>query len=125
MMRLHSLTTRLLLGLALSVIVSSLSVATIATERYSRVLMESLRVQARTYGESLAAEAADLVLTNDVVALQRLVDHQVKIHPELAYMFVEYRGTVLAHSFSQGFPQALLEVHKDLPESELGLVELV
>ncbi|SHE49622.1 DNA-binding transcriptional response regulator, NtrC family, contains REC, AAA-type ATPase, and a Fis-type DNA-binding domains [Desulfacinum infernum DSM 9756] len=121
-MRLHSLTTRLLLGLALSVIVSSLSVATIATERYSRVLMESLRAQARTYGESLAAEAADLVLTNDLVALQHLVDHQVKIHPDLAYMFVEYRGTVLVHSFPQGFPDELRHLHGDLPESQTDVI---
>lgn len=108
----NRLSTKLLAGAVGLVFISALAVASLATYRYSQGLMQSLRDQSFLLGHSLAAEAADLILTNDVVALQKMIQHQKTIHPDLAYLFVVKDGRVLAHSFEGGFPINLLQVHR-------------
>jgi len=121
----NRLSTKLLAGAIGLVVLSALAVASLATSRYSQSLMQSLRDQSFLLGHSLAAEAADLILTNDLVALQKMIQHQKAIHPDLAYFFVVKDGRVLAHSFDGGFPTNLLPVH-GLPDPQtMGAREVV
>ncbi len=93
-MRWNRLSTKLLCGAITGVVVSALGVAALTTYRYSQTLMESLRHQSLLLGQSLAAEATELILTHDVVALQKMAQQQTILHPDLAYLFVEKDGTV-------------------------------
>lgn len=120
----NRLSIKLLAGAIGLVVTTALAVALWTTSRYSQSLMHSLRDQCFLLGRSLAAEAADLILTNDIVAPQKLVQHQKAIHPDLAYLIVEKDGTVLAHSFEGGFPVNLLNLH-DLQGTQIRALEVV
>lgn len=124
-MRWNRLSTKLLCGAIAVVVVSAFGVAALATYRYSQTLTESLRHHSILLGQSLAAEATELILTHDVVALQKMAQHQTILHPDLVYLFVEKDGAVTAHSFNDGFPQNLLRVHAAAPPSQIAVAEVV
>ncbi len=121
----NRLSTKLLAGAIGLVVISALAVASWATYHYSQSLRQSFRDQCFLLGHSLAADATDLILTHDVVALQKMVQHQKVIHPDLAYLFVQKDGKVLAHSFDGGFPVHLLHVHDLERQQSISAQEVV
>ncbi len=107
-MRPQSLKTKLLLGASALVIGSGLLISLLVTQRYSRTLFEALTAQAENLGHAVALESADKILINDLVALQKMLDHQTSSHPAIAYLFVHRDGQVLAHTFPGGVPADLI-----------------
>ncbi|MEW5911054.1 MAG: sigma 54-interacting transcriptional regulator [Thermodesulfobacteriota bacterium] len=105
----RSLRGSLLLAISIMVIASGLLVATLVGQRYSASLQEALQAQARSLALGLALQAADLVLINDQVALQKMLDHQLQSDPAVAYLLLVRDGRVLAHTFPRGVPVQLLE----------------
>ncbi|MCS6993227.1 MAG: HAMP domain-containing protein [Anaerolineales bacterium] len=85
-----------------------------------------------TTARDLAARAADPILINDLVGLQRLLLETQENNPDVRYAFiVDKDGQVLAHTFGSGFPLALLRHNQAAPgehhrmvvlETESGLV---
>ena len=110
-MRPRSLKTRLLLAVAALVIGSGLVIAFLVTHQYSAALRRAMFSQAENLAHSVALDAADKVLLNDLVALQRMLDQQTQSNPVLAYIFVMRDGRVLAHTFERGVPVQLLEAN--------------
>lgn len=110
-MRPRSLKTRLLLAVAALVIGSGLVIAFLVTQQYSAALRQAMFSQAENLAHSVALDAADKVLLNDLVALQRMLDQQTQSNPLLAYIFVMRDGRVLAHTFERGVPVQLLEAN--------------
>jgi two-component system response regulator HydG len=110
-MRPRSLKTRLLLAVAALVIGSGLVIAFLVTHQYSAALRRAMFSQAENLAHSVALIAADKVLLNDLVALQRMLDQQTQSNPVLAYIFVMRDGRVLAHTFERGVPVQLLEAN--------------
>ncbi|MCG6533809.1 MAG: HAMP domain-containing protein, partial [Syntrophales bacterium LBB04] len=115
-MRLQSLKSKLLIGVAALVIGSGVLISLLVTQRYSRSLSEALAAQAEYLTHAVALEAADLILINDQVALQKMLDHQLRSNPSLSYLFVLKDGKVLAHTFQNGVPVDLFTANE--PESE-------
>ncbi len=107
-MRPRSLKTRLLLAVAALVIGSGLIIALLVTHQYSAALRRAMHSQAENLAHSVALDAADKVLLNDLVALQRMLDQQTQSNPLLAYIFVIRDGRVLAHTFERGVPVQLM-----------------
>ncbi len=110
-MRPRSLKSRLLLAVAALVIGSGLVIAFLVTHQYSAALRRAMFSQAENLAHSVALDAADKVLLNDLVALQRMLDQQTQSNPVLAYIFVMRDGQVLAHTFERGVPVQLLEAN--------------
>jgi transcriptional regulator with GAF, ATPase, and Fis domain len=110
-MRPRSLKTRLLLAVAALVLGSGLVIAFLATQQYSAALRRTMFSQAEDLAHSVALDAADKVLLNDLVALQRMLDQQTQSNPVLAYIFVIRDGRVLAHTFERGVPVQLLKAN--------------
>ena len=110
-MRLQSLKSKLLLGVFTLVICSGVLISLIVTHRYSRSLFQALAAQAQYLGHAVALQAADLVLINDPVGLEKMLDHQLQGNPSLAYLFVVKDGQVLAHTFPQGIPIDLISAN--------------
>ena len=110
-MRPRSLKTRLLLAVAALVIGSGLVIAFLVTHQYSAALRRAMFSQAENLAHSVALDAADKILLNDLVALQRMLDQQTQSNPLLAYIFVMRDGLVLAHTFERGVPVQLLEAN--------------
>jgi two-component system response regulator HydG len=124
-MRPRSLKTRLLLAVAALVIGSGLVIAFLVTHQYNAALRRAMFSQAENLAHSVALDAADKVLLNDLVALQRMLDQQTQSNPVLAYIFIMRDGRVLAHTFERGVPVQLLEANSIGPTNQPHFKEIV
>ncbi|MBW2205881.1 MAG: HAMP domain-containing protein, partial [Deltaproteobacteria bacterium] len=110
-MRFQSLKSKLLLSVSALVIFSVLIVSLLIIQRYSRSLRDTMVAQSENHAHAMALAAADMVLINDLVALQRFLDMQKKTHSDISYAFIHRDGLVLAHTFKHGIPQGLMEAN--------------
>ena len=110
-MRFQSLKSKLLLAVSLLVIGSGLLISILVTQRYSSSLFQSLSAQAENLAHTIELDATDKILTNDLVALQKMLDYKMRSNPMVAYLFIIRDNQVLAHTFSQGIPIGLLEAN--------------
>ncbi|MGO9373637.1 MAG: sigma 54-interacting transcriptional regulator [Syntrophobacteraceae bacterium] len=116
-MRPRSLRSKLLVGVSALVICSGLLISLLVSDRYNRSLSESMSAQAEYLTHAVALQAADLVLINDLVSLQKLLDHLLQGNPSLSYLFIVKDGQVLAHTFSSGMPSDLLTANEAPPSA--------
>jgi two-component system response regulator HydG len=107
-----SLKSSLLVAIAFFVILSGLSIALLVTQRYSAALHATTIGQSGNLSHAVALEAADRILINDLVGLQKLLDQQLRINPGVSYLFVVKEGRILAHTFPQGVPAGLVNLNQ-------------
>lgn len=123
-MRVQSLKSKLLLGVSALVICSGVLISILVTHRYGRSLSEAMAAQAEYLTHAVALQAADLVLINDPVSLQKLLDHLMRSNPSLSYLFIVKDGQVLAHTFAGGVPVDLLSANEASPAAAPHLQEI-
>jgi transcriptional regulator with GAF, ATPase, and Fis domain len=124
-MRPRSLKSRLLIAITALVIGSGLIIAFLATQQYSAALRRTMFSQAENLAHTVALDAADKILLNDLVALQRMLDQQTQSNPAIAYIFVMRDDRVLAHTFEQGVPVQLLAANGISPSQQPSFKEIV
>ena len=107
-MRLQSLKSKLLVIVSALVIGSGLLISLLVTHRYSSSLFASMTAQAENMAQAVALDATDKILTNDLVALQKMLDYHMTSNQYTAYIFIIRDNQVLAHTFTQGIPVELL-----------------
>ena len=110
-MKPKSLKNTLLLTVAILVVISGLFISQIVTHRYSVSLIEGAVARAENIAHSLSLDAADTILLNDRVGLQKLIDDQMVSTPDVAYIFVVKNGRVLSHTFADGVPVQLIDAN--------------
>jgi two-component system response regulator HydG len=123
-MRPRSLRYTLLLAIAVIVLASGLLISQLATHRYSVSLLEGAAAQARQVAHKLALDAAEQVLINDLVALQRMLDGQLAANPAVSYIFIIRDGRVISHTFHAGLPVELIAAN-EVADSETGRIEKI
>ena len=106
-----NLRSKLLLTISALVIGSGLLISLLVIHRYSRSLRESAIAQGEYHAQSLAFEATDKILINDLVALQKLLNYNLENHPAIAYLMISRDDQVLAHTFTDGIPIALISAN--------------
>ena len=106
-----SLKSKLIIAVSALVITSGLLISYLVTHRYSSSLFDTITAQAENLGHAVSLETADHVLINDLVALQRLLDHQIRSNPSIGYLFISRDDQALAHTFEKGVPIDLLEAN--------------
>ncbi|MCF8105548.1 MAG: sigma 54-interacting transcriptional regulator [Desulfohalobiaceae bacterium] len=111
----------LLLAVASLVVISSLLVAILASQRYAEALGSSLKAQAENQAHSLSLHIANSILINDLVGLHKALNNHRRSNPVVAYIFVVRQGQLLAHTFDKGFPQDLLKVNSVSPQNGFSL----
>lgn len=124
-MRLHSLKSKLLMAVSLLVIGSGLLISILVTQRYSSSLFESMSAQAENLAHAIELDATDKILTNDLVALQKMLDHNMASNPHAAYIFIVRDNQVLAHTFTQGIPIGLMGANDAILENYANHKEIV
>ena len=124
-MRLQSLKSKLLLAASLLVIGSGLLISILVTQRYSSILFQSMSAQAETLAHAVELDATDKILTNDLVALQKLLDYKIRSNPMVAYLFIIRDNQVLAHTFSQGIPLELLDANEAILDNHGNYQKIV
>ena len=87
-MGMKSLRSRLLAAVFALVIGSGVLISLLVTQRYSDTLLTAITAQAENLAHAVALEATEKILTNDLVALQKMLEHQMRSNPSLAYLFV-------------------------------------
>ena len=93
------------------VVGSGLLISILASQRYSASLVEAMSAQGENIARAVALEAAEKILINDLVALQKTLDHHVRGHSEVAYLFIQKGDDIVAHTFPEGFPAQILHVN--------------
>jgi DNA-binding NtrC family response regulator/HAMP domain-containing protein len=122
---LRSLKSKLLLSISAIVILTGLAIAGIVTQRYSGALRQEMMGQSKNLAHGIALDAADRVLINDLVGLQKMLDQQRRTHPGLAYLFILKDGHVIAHTFEKGMPAGILEVNQPISLVQPGFRRVV
>ena len=110
-MGLKSLKSKLVISVFAFVIGSGLIISLMETHRFSKSLHEDTIIQGEYLAQAVALEATNKILINDLIALQNLLNHQLKSNPSVAYLFVIKDGQILAHSFSEGIPINLIDIN--------------
>ncbi len=111
----------LLLAVASLVVISSLLVAILASQRYAEALGSSLKARAENQAHSLSLHIANSILINDLVGLHKALNNHRRSNPVVEYIFVVRQDEVLAHTFNQGLPQGLLKANSPSSGDEFGL----
>ena len=111
-MGMQSLKSKLLVAVSALVIGSGLLISLLVSQRYSSSLYKSMTAQAENLAHAVALEAADKILINDLVSLQKTLDHHLRSHPSIAYLFISRNGRVLAHTFANGIPAELIDANR-------------
>jgi len=111
-MPLRSLKSKLLVAVSALVLISGLVIALLVTQRHNAALRKVMLGQAENLAHAMALDAADKILINDLVALQRLLDQQIRSNPAIGYALVLKDGQVLAHTFEQGVPAQLIPANE-------------
>ena len=114
-MKLYSLRSKLVISVSALVIGSGLVISLLETNRFSKSLHESAFSQGEYLSQELALEATNLILINDLIALQTLLNNHLLSNPLLAYLFVVKEDQILAHTFTEGIPRNLVGINT--PES--------
>ena len=106
------LRTWLFAAVSLLVVVTGLLVSQIVIRNYSETLLSGVKVRAENIAARLSMDAADKILINDLVAVQKMLDDQLHTEPALLYLFVLNRDQqVLVHTFPKGIPADLIQVN--------------
>ncbi len=100
------------MAVSLLVMGSGLLISILVTQRYSSSLYESMEAQAENLAHAVGLDATDKILTNDLVALQKMIDYKIRSNPMVAYLFIVRDNQILAHTFSQGIPVELLNANE-------------
>jgi DNA-binding NtrC family response regulator/HAMP domain-containing protein len=124
-MRLRSLKSKLILAVSALVIISGLIIAFLVTRQYSSALRKAMVGQVENAAQTIALDAADKILVNDLVALQRMLDQQIQSNTALGYILILRDGQVLAHTFERGVPAELLASNDTLAGERPRLQEIV
>jgi hypothetical protein len=83
MPRLQSLKGKLLLAIIGLIVGSGLIISFLVTYRYSQVLYAGAATHAENLSHQIVLQAADKILINDMVSLQKLIDHYMRSHSSL------------------------------------------
>jgi DNA-binding NtrC family response regulator/HAMP domain-containing protein len=124
-MRLKSLKSKLLLAVSALVVASGLIITFLVTRQYSTALRQAMVGQVESSAQTIALDAADKILVNDLVSLQKMLDQQIQSNGDIGYILIMRDGRVLAHTFDRGVPQELLGANKPLPGERPHLQEIV
>lgn len=106
-----SLKNVLLLSVAILVIGTGVVISQLVAHRYGVSLLEGAAAHAENIAHQLALEAADKILINDLVALQKMLDDQIASDPTVAYLFVLRGDQLLTHTFNDGIPAHLIHAN--------------
>jgi signal transduction histidine kinase len=99
-----------ILGLALGLILTlSLVTISLVRQELNRSIDRALREESSLIAGELSHQARDLLLINDIFALNSLLKNMQLNRPDIRYIFVHDSGNqVLAHTFDRLFPFDLL-----------------
>jgi two-component system response regulator HydG len=120
----QTLKSKLLLAVSALVIGSGLLISFLFSQRYSSSLFQSMSVQAENLAHVIELDAADKILTNDLVALQKMLDYQKQSNDAISYLFILKDNQILAHTFVDGVPIGLIQTNAETIADSFSLQKI-
>jgi transcriptional regulator with GAF, ATPase, and Fis domain len=120
----QTLKSKLLLAVSALVIGSGLLISFLFSQRYSSSLFQSMSVQAENLAHVIELDAADKILTNDLVALQKMLDYQKRSNDAISYLFILKGNQILAHTFVDGVPTGLIQTNAETLADSFSLQKI-
>jgi transcriptional regulator with GAF, ATPase, and Fis domain len=117
----QTLKSKLLLTVSALVIGSGLLISFLFSQRYSSSLFQSMSVQAQNLAHAIELDATDKILTNDLVALQKMLDYRKRSNDAISYLFILKGDQILAHTFMDGVPLGLLQANTETSTDSFSL----
>ena len=117
----QTLKSKLLLAVSALVIGSGVLISFLFSQRYSSSLYQSMSGQAENLVHAIELDATDKILTNDLVALQKMLDYRKRSNNAISYLFILKGDQVLAHTFMDGVPIGLLRANTETPTDSFSL----
>lgn len=102
----------LLLAVALLVVFTGIVVSQLVIQNYSNALLTGAIARAESISHKLALDLTDKILINDLVAVQKVLDDQLKSEKSVFYLFIMNSSQVLVHTFPSGVPLNLVDINK-------------
>ncbi|MFO7624655.1 MAG: hypothetical protein R6V73_09915, partial [Anaerolineales bacterium] len=97
--------TGIILGLVLML---GVGVIPVVRQALHEAMIHELEARAISVAHDLASRSTDLILINNLYALQQLIVETQANHPDIRYVFIlDPQGQVLVHTFGDGFPSGL------------------
>lgn len=112
-----------IMGIALGVILLLGLVVTFQVRATMKAtLKEELRRRGGSVARDIAGRAADLILTDNLFALNELVRDAMETDHDVRYVFVvDQAKNPLVHTFGQSFPAGLLDANAVLPRERFRI----
>ena len=120
-----SLKTMLLLTVALLVIFTGIVVSQLVIRNYSTTLLSGVIARAENIAHKLALDVTDKILINDLVAVQKILDDQLRSEPSVSYLFIINNNKVLVHTFQKGVPVNLININSHGNNIDRNVVKLI
>ena len=117
--------TKLLIAVFALVTGSSVLVSLLVARQYSNSLYQKAIAEAENIAQVIALEATDNILINDLITLQKSLDHHLRSNPAVAYLFVVRDDRVLAHTFTHGIPVDLIKAHTTADEARFSTRKII
>ncbi len=115
----------LILTIVALVVISISAVTILASHRYASSQEQLMAAQARNMGLNLANEITDLLLVNDLVAVQKKLEGYRETMPVLGYLFVLQDDRVMASTFEEGTPIGLIRANHPADGQEESFTKVV
>jgi len=107
-----SLRVKIIIGLVGIVALIEAALLLVVYNRFSTVMDNELVTTGIAIAGNVAANSAQLIPTDNIFALNRLVKDTLANNPDIRYVIVlDVNNNVLVHSFEQGVPASLLQAN--------------
>ncbi len=120
-----SLKTMLLLAVAMLVILTGTVVSQLVIQNYSTALLTGAIARAESLAHKLSLDLTDKILINDLVAVQKILDDQLRSEKSVSYLFIINNQKVLVHTFPDGIPVNLVNINKNLEITKKNVTKLI
>ncbi|MBI5074224.1 MAG: HAMP domain-containing protein [Nitrospirae bacterium] len=108
-----SLKAKLFMAMTMFVLVFAVVIVLFIELYLKNVLLKESIEDAKVVAATMANHIVDPLLISDFVSIDGYFEEMMKANPEIAYIFIEKNGTILLHTFKEGFPRGLLNLgHK-------------
>lgn len=121
-----SLRSKIVLGTAGIVVALGLVIISYTNIKLHGMLNEKLMKRGISIARHIAVNSADNVLTEKYFQLQLSLADLKKSEEDISYIFiVDSTGSVIAHTFEEGFPHGLRRVRTPVPPADSSVTELL
>lgn len=121
----ESLKTTLLLTVAFLVVFTGMVVSQLVIQNYSTSLLAGAIARAENIAHKLSLDVTDKLLINDLVAVQKILDDQLKTEPSVSYLFIINSKKVLVHTFPDGIPVNLVKINTSQNKEDKNIVKVI